>query len=60
AFVVAATLGFDIPTSADYLLSHGATAEVLRSSLGTVQILARRVLAVVGEAEQERNTAMAA
>ncbi|MDP9370029.1 MAG: ArdC-like ssDNA-binding domain-containing protein, partial [Chloroflexota bacterium] len=42
AFVVAATLGFDIPTSADYLLSHGATAEVLRSSLGTVQILARR------------------
>ncbi len=49
AFVVAAALGLEIPTSADYLLSHGATAESLRASLGAVQGLARRVLAVVDD-----------
>ncbi len=51
AFVVAAALGLEIPTSADYLLSHGTTPEVLHASLGTVQTLARRVLAIIGEAE---------
>ncbi len=44
-FVAARVL--TIPTSADYLLSHGATAESLRASLGAVQGLARRVLEVV-------------
>ncbi len=60
AFVVAAALGLEIPTSADYLLSHGATAEVLRSSLGTVQALARRVLAIVGEAGLDPEVVIAA
>ncbi len=60
AFVVAAALGLEIPTSVDYLLSHGATAEVLRAALGTIQTLARRVLAIAGEAESTNGAEMAA
>ncbi len=60
AFVVAAALGLEIPTSSDYLLSHGATADVVRSSLGVIQSLARRVLTVVGEEEPTREAALAA
>ncbi|MDP9357833.1 MAG: ArdC family protein [Chloroflexota bacterium] len=60
AFVVAAALGLEIPTSGDYLLSHGATAEVLRASLGTIQTLARRVLATVGEVEGTREVTIEA
>ncbi len=60
AFVVAAALGLEIPTSADYVLSHGATAEVLRASLGTIQSLARRVLSTVGEMGATSDVAMAA
>ncbi len=60
AFVVAAALRLEIPTSSDYLLSHGATAEVLRASLGTIQSLTRRVLATVRKIEPTSDTAFAA
>ncbi len=47
AYLVGAALGLEIPHSADYLLGHGMDAAALRASLGTIQALARRVLAVV-------------
>ncbi len=57
AYVVGAALGLDIPHSSDYLLGHGLDAAALRASLGTIQALARRVLAVV---DGEREEAVAA
>jgi len=51
AFVAAAALGLESPGSRDYLLSHLATPAELRASLGTIQRLARRVLAVVAPVE---------
>ncbi len=47
AYVVGAALGLEIPHSGDYLLGYGLDAAALRASLGTIQALARRVLAVV-------------
>ncbi len=53
AYVVGAALGLDIPHSSDYLLGHGLDAAALRASLGTIQALARRVLAVVDSDREE-------
>ncbi|MDP9368603.1 MAG: ArdC-like ssDNA-binding domain-containing protein, partial [Chloroflexota bacterium] len=53
AYAVGATLGLDIPHSADYLLGYGLDAAALRASLGTIQTLARRVLAVVDSDREE-------
>ncbi len=57
AYVVGAALGLEVPHSADYLLGYGLDAAALRASLGTIQALARRVLAVV---DGEREEAVAA
>ncbi len=57
AYVVGAALGLEIPHSGDYLLGYGLDAAALRASLGTIQALARRVLAVV---DGDREEAMAA
>ncbi len=57
AYVVGAALGLDIPHSADYLLGYGMDAAALRATLGTIQALVRRVLAVVDVAPE---TAVAA
>jgi hypothetical protein len=54
AFVVAAVLGLEIPTSRDYLLHWTGSAEQLKASLGTVQRLVRRVLAIVEEPRGDR------
>jgi hypothetical protein len=48
AFVVAAVLGLEIPSSRDYLLSWQGTADELRASLSAIQQLVRRMLAIVG------------
>jgi|GEM_PF-3821589 len=53
SFVAAAALGLHHPTAADYLLAHDATAEGLRQSLGTIQTLVRRVIAIVRPVERE-------
>jgi hypothetical protein len=53
-YVVAAALGLEQPHSADYLLSYRATAETLRASLGTIQGLVRKVLAVVDAPRGDR------
>ena len=60
AYIVGAALGLEIPHSADYLLGYGLDAAALRASLGTIQSLARRVLAIVGEVPHVSNAAMAA
>ncbi len=60
AYVVGAALGLEVPHSADYLLGYGLDAAALRASLGTIQALARRVLAIVGEGEPAHETALAA
>ncbi len=52
AYVVGAALGLEIPHSADYLLAYGLDAAALRTSLGTIQTLARQVLAVVTSASE--------
>ncbi|MDP9363117.1 MAG: ArdC-like ssDNA-binding domain-containing protein [Chloroflexota bacterium] len=52
AYVVGAALGLEIPHSADYLLGYGLDAAALRAALGTIQTLARRVLAVVTRASE--------
>ncbi len=57
AYVVGAALGREIPHSADYVLGYGVDAAALRASLGTIQALARRVLAVV---DADREEAVAA
>ncbi|MDP9472160.1 MAG: ArdC-like ssDNA-binding domain-containing protein [Chloroflexota bacterium] len=57
AYVVSAALGLEIPHSGDYLLGYGLDAAALRASLGTIQALARRVLAVV---DADREEAVAA
>ncbi len=53
AYLVGAALGLEIPHSADYVLGHGMDAAALRASLGTIQALARRVLAVVDSDREE-------
>ncbi len=53
AYVVGAALGLQIPHSADYLLGFALDAAALRASLGTIQSLARRVLAVVDSDREE-------
>ena len=60
AYVVGAALGLDIPHSGDYLLGYGLDAAALRAALGTVQTLARRVLAIVGEVELKTEAMLAA
>ncbi len=52
AYVVGAALGLEVPHSADYLLAYGLDAAALRAALGTIQVLARRVLAVVTGASE--------
>ncbi len=53
AYVVGAALGIDIPHSGDYLLAYGLDVAALRAALGTIQALARRVLAIVGDMKEE-------
>ncbi len=60
AYVVGAAIGLDIPHSSDYLLAYGLDAPALRATLGKIQALARRVLAIVGEEEPEREAELAA
>ncbi|MDP9370201.1 MAG: ArdC-like ssDNA-binding domain-containing protein [Chloroflexota bacterium] len=60
AYIVGAALGLEIPHSVDYLLGYGLDASALRSALGAIQTLARRVLAIVGEAEAASEVDMAA
>jgi hypothetical protein len=49
AYVAAAAIGLQNPSSADYVLTYNGTAEILRASLGTISRLVREVLRVVGE-----------
>ncbi|MDP9358745.1 MAG: ArdC-like ssDNA-binding domain-containing protein [Chloroflexota bacterium] len=60
AYVVGAALGLEIPHSADYLLAYGLDAAALRASLATIQWLARRLLAIVGETEPTSDIRLAA
>lgn len=60
AYVVGAALGLDVPHTVDYLLAYGLDAAALRAALGTIQALARRVLATVGEVEVTNDAALAA
>lgn len=60
AYVVAAALGVEHPGARDYLLAYRGTAEQLKSSLGEVQRLVRRVLAIVGDEVTENGGRKAA
>ncbi|MDP9358714.1 MAG: ArdC-like ssDNA-binding domain-containing protein [Chloroflexota bacterium] len=60
AYVVGAALGLEVPHSADYLLGYGLDATALRAALGAVQVLARQMLAIVGDAEAANDTEVAA
>ena len=57
---MAAALGLAIPTSRDYLLTYGATAQELREAAGAILALVRRMLAVVTPDAEEPGAALAA
>jgi hypothetical protein len=59
-YVVAPVPGIENRTSRDYLLTYHATAQTLRDSLGTIQVLVRRVLAIVAPRTRQAATRPAA
>lgn len=57
SYVVAATMGLDHPSAADYLINWGATPEKLHDSLGVIQRLVKDVCAILDVAGERHATA---